>query len=79
MHDGCSGSFENGKEVVDKVRSMGFDQQAPPAPLFYTCSCGLEQEMLSFVHSCEKCSMVVGVTPCHAFDAENVLEAGKGY
>lgn len=79
MHDGCSGDFQNGQEVVDKVRSMGFDQQQPPAPLFFTCSCGEEQEMLSFVHTCAKCGMVHGVTPCHAFDPENIQEAGVNY
>ncbi len=79
MHDGCSGGFTNGQEIIDKVRSMGFDQEALPAPLFFTCSCGTEQEMLTFAHKCQNCGMVHGVTPCHAFDPENILEAGINY
>ena len=26
MHDGCSGKFENGKQVVEKLRMMGFNE-----------------------------------------------------
>ena len=25
MHDGCTGSFGDGKQVVDKIRTMGFN------------------------------------------------------
>lgn len=33
MHDGCSGSFGDGKAVVDKIRAMGFAPQFMPIPL----------------------------------------------
>jgi Zn finger protein HypA/HybF involved in hydrogenase expression len=79
MHDGCSGSFANGKQVVDKVRMMGFAEQPMPMPLELKCECGENFEMNNFEDKCPKCGMVFGVTPCHAFDAANVQAAGINY
>lgn len=80
MHDGCSGSFKNGQDVVDKVRQMGFADQYMPLPLEIKCEeCGDNFEMETFESKCPKCNMVYGVTPCHAFDAENVKAAGINY
>lgn len=80
MHDGCAGSFENGKQVVDKVRQMGFSPQPMPMPLDITCvECKETFEMATFEDKCPKCKMVYGVTPCHAFDPENVMAAGISY
>lgn len=79
MHDGCSGSFKNGQDVVDKVRQMGFPDQYMPLPLEIKCECGDNFEMETFESKCPKCNMVYGVTPCHAFQAENVKAAGINY
>ncbi|WP_294099134.1 hypothetical protein [Proteiniclasticum sp.] len=80
MHDGCNGSFANGAEVVTKVRFMGFAEQMIPMPLQISCvECGREFEMETFEDQCPHCGMVYGVTPCHAFDAANVMPAGIGY
>jgi len=79
MHDGCSGSFANGKQVVDKVRMMGFAEQPMPMPLELKCECEENFEMNNFEDKCPKCGMVFGVTPCHAFDAANVQAAGINY
>ncbi len=80
MHDGCSGSFDSGKEVVDKVRMMGFSPQPMPVPIDMVCpECGTKFEMETFEAKCEKCGMVFGVTPCHAFSADNIMAAGKDY
>ncbi len=80
MHDGCAGSFENGMQVVDKIRTMGFNEQLIPMPFDITCSeCEVVFEMTTFEAKCPKCNMVYGVTPCHAFDSENVMPAGKNY
>jgi hypothetical protein len=79
MHDGCSGSFKNGQDVVDKIRQMGFADQYMPLPLEIKCECGDTFEMETFESKCPKCNMVYGVTPCHAFDAENVKAAGINY
>jgi len=80
MHDGCAGSFENGKQVVDKVRQMGFAEQPMPMPLDIHCvECGENFEMETFENKCPKCKMVYGVVPCHAFDSANVQAAGIDY
>lgn len=80
MHEGCSGSFENGKQVVDKVRMMGFATQPMPMPMQIHCKeCDNDFEMVTFEDKCPDCGMVYGVTPCHAFDPDNVMAAGKNY
>ena len=80
MHDGCAGSFVNGKQVVDKVRQMGFNIQPMPMPLDIKCvECDDTFEMINFEDKCPKCNMVYGVTPCHAFDPGNVMPAGVDY
>ena len=80
MHEGCNSNFKNGQEVVDKVRQMGFSEQYMPMPMDITCEeCGDKFEMETFESVCPKCNMVYGVTPCHAFDSENVKAAGIKY
>jgi hypothetical protein len=79
MHDGCSGSFTNGQQVVDKIRMMGFNKENMPAPLIIECvECGESFVMKSFEGKCE-CGVVYGVTPCSAGSADNVKPAGKDY
>ncbi|MDC7233857.1 MAG: hypothetical protein PQJ58_11560 [Spirochaetales bacterium] len=80
MHDGCSGSFTDGKQVVDKIRMMGFADQFMPMPMTVACRvCDKDFEMETFEAKCPACGAVHGVTPCHAFDPANVMSAGKGY
>lgn len=80
MHDGCSGSFTSGAQVVDKVRAMGFNAQPMPMPLSIDCgNCSGSFEMICFEGRCPSCGMVYGVTPCHAFDPVNVMAAGINY
>lgn len=80
MHEGCSGSFENGKEVVDKVRAMGFSEQYMPMAFSIKCvECGETFEMSTYEGNCPQCNMIYGVTPCHAFDIENIKPAGINY
>jgi phage FluMu protein Com len=79
-HDGCLGSFNNGKELADKVRAMGFSDQPMPMPLEIKCvECNKDFEMETFEAKCPHCNMVYAVTPCHAFDSENVQAAGINY
>ena len=80
MHDGCSGSFESGKQIVDKVRMMGFSTQYLPMPLQVLCgNCDKSFQMEKFEEVCPECGAVHAVTPCHAFDPANVMSAGVGY
>ena len=79
MHEGCSGSFTNGQQVVDKIRMRGFNTEALPVPLVIECKeCGESFIMKTFEGKCE-CGVVYGVTPCSASSAENVKPAGKEY
>ena len=80
MHDGCSGSFEDGKRVVDKLRMMRYSQQKLPMAFEIKCKgCGKKIEMTTFEYKCEECGMVHGVTPCHGHDANAVLGASVDY
>lgn len=82
MSENCGScdAFGNGKEVVDKLRDMGYSDQLMPMPFDIKCSaCGEDFVMEEFEGKCPKCGMVYGVTPCHAFDPENVKSAGINY
>ena len=80
MHEGCSGSFKSGEDVVNKVRMMGFSIQFMPVPLTIECvECKKPFEMNKYEDKCPNCGMVYGVTPCHAFYPENVMAAGVNY
>lgn len=79
VHDGCSGSFENGAQVVDKVRQLGFAQQPMAMPISIDCECGETFDMVTHEDKCPKCGMVYAVTPCHSFDPSNVMKAGINY
>ncbi|MGA1863171.1 hypothetical protein OWM07_09820 [Deferribacter thermophilus] len=80
MHEGCSGIFENGKQIVDKLRAMGFSNQYMPIPMKKVCeNCNTEFVMETFEARCPNCNMTYGVTPCHAYDPENIKAAGINY
>ncbi len=80
MHEGCSGSFADGKQIADKVRGMGFDTNSLPAPLEINCNhCNGSFQMTTMLSKCPSCGMVYAVTPCHAYSAEFVMPAGIGY
>jgi Zn finger protein HypA/HybF involved in hydrogenase expression len=80
MHDGCSGSFSSAKQVVDKVRMMGFAAGMIPDPIELACKhCGETILMTTFEFACPHCQAVHAVTPCHAFSADHVQCAGVGY
>ncbi len=77
MHEGCSGSFTDGKQVLDKIRMMGFSDGFMPMPLAINCECGFGFDMETYESSCPNCKMIYAVTPCHAFDASNVMATGE--
>ena len=80
MHDGCSAEFQSGKEIVDKIRTMGFNINPLGAPLNIGCThCGNDFKMARMESSCPHCGMVYGVTPCHSYSAEFVKAAGINY
>lgn len=80
MHDGCTGSFDNGKLVVDKIRMMGFNTLPMPIKVTIKCvECGNEFEMIHLESKCPHCHMVYGVTPCSASDPSKIMAAGIDY
>ncbi len=80
MHDGCSQAFESGKQVIDKIRMMGFNTNPLGAPLEINCSnCDSVFQMEYMESTCPSCGMVYGVTPCHSHSAEFVQAAGVKY
>jgi Zn finger protein HypA/HybF involved in hydrogenase expression len=80
MHDGCSGGFQSGKEIVDKIRMMGFNINPLGTPLEIECTnCNTDFKMERMESSCPSCGMVYGVTPCHSYSAQFVKAAGIGY
>jgi len=51
-----------------------------PMPMDIEChGCKETFTMEEFEGHCPKCDMVHGVTPCHAFDPNNIMAAGVGY
>jgi len=80
MHDGCSGAFESGKQIVDKIRMMGFNKSPLAASLEMNCTnCDTAFQMEYMESECPSCGMVYGVTPCHSHSTEFVKAAGVKY
>ena len=80
MHEACSGSFQDGKAVVDKIRMMGFNKNALPNEIIIKCSnCSGEFQMTNLETKCPTCNMVYGVTPCSVNKPERIMPAGIDY
>ncbi len=80
MHGGCSGTFQDGQAVVNKLRMMGFSVGYLPVPFKTKCHvCDEDMDMNTFEYACPECGAVHGVTPCHAHDPTGVQCAGVGY
>ena len=49
-----------------------------PIPAQFICEeCNNEITMDTFEYKCPHCRTIYAVTPCHAFDVENIMCAGK--
>lgn len=80
MHEGCSGHFASGKQIVDKIRMMGFNKNLLTTPLKMNCSnCDTVFQMNTMESLCLSCNMVYGVTPCHSHSVQFVKAAGVNY
>jgi len=80
MHDGCTTAFQSGKQIVDKIRTMGFNTSPIGAQLKINCTnCEAVFQMATMESQCPSCNMVYGVTPCHSHSAEFVKAAGVNY
>lgn len=80
MHEGCTGSFEGGRLVVDKIRMMGFNTREMPEAYLLTCvECGEEFRMTHLETKCPNCNMVYGVTPCSVNYPDRIKAAEIDY
>jgi hypothetical protein len=80
MHDVCSETLESGKQIVDKIRIMGFNVNPLAAELEIKCkNCDTQFQMTHMESNCPSCKMVYGVTPCHSHSAQFVKAAGINY
>ncbi|WP_457552576.1 hypothetical protein [Desulfobacula sp.] len=80
MHDGCSGAYESGKQIIDKIRMMGFNTSPLAVFLEINCTnCATIFQMENMEAKCPSCGMVFGVTPCHSHSAQFVKSAGVNY
>ncbi len=80
MHDACSDTFQTGKQIVDKIRTMGFNVNPLGAELKIKCTnCDTAFLMAYMEAQCPSCKMVYGVTPCHSHSAQFVKAAGVNY
>ncbi len=80
MHNGCSGQHESGKEIVDKIRMMGFNTAPVVDPFEINCNnCQTGFQMDYMESQCPSCGMVYGVTPCSAHNPAAVKPAGVNY
>ncbi|ERP39009.1 hypothetical protein [Chitinivibrio alkaliphilus] len=74
MHEGCSGSFAENIEVVEKVRMMGFSNHYLPMPLHIACKqCGEKIFFERYETPCPSCGAIHAVTPCHGHDASAIV------
>ena len=79
MSCGCSNLGNDGKAVVDLVRSKGKADLNLRTPYEIECSCGKPFTMVKLVDNCPHCGMTYGVTPCSQADKNNIKPAGINY
>ena len=65
MSCGCSNLGNDGKAVVDLVRSKGKADLKLRNAYEINCSCGQTFTMEILVDRCSHCNMTYVVTPCH--------------
>ena len=79
MSCGCSNLGNDGKAVVDLVRSKGKADLPLMIQHEIDCSCGNIFIMKTIIDKCPHCEMTYGVTPCSSRNTENVVAAGIRY
>ena len=79
MSCGCSNLGNDGKAVVDLVRSKGKADLKLRNAYEINCSCGQTFTMEILVDRCPHGNMTYGVTPCSQGDVNNIKAAGINY
>ena len=79
MSCGCSNISNDGKAIVDLVRSKGKEEMILAVSHEIKCSCNNIFIMTKLVDKCPKCQMTYGVTPCSSKNKDNVKAADINY
>lgn len=79
MSCGCSNLGNDGKAIVDLVRSKGKGDLALKVPYEIQCTCGKKFVMKKLVDKCPYCNMTYGVTPCSQGNKDNIKAADINY
>ena len=79
MSCGCSNLGNDGKAIVDLVRSKGKADLKLRNAYAISCSCGQTFTMEILVDRRPHCNMTYGVTPCSQGDVNNIKAAGINY
>ncbi len=65
-------TFNNGEEMLAKVRAKGFSKDSMDYTYQLECSCGATVEMNTFETKCENCGGIFVVTPCSQDSMDNI-------
>ncbi len=65
-------TFNNGNEVLEKVRAKGFSNDAMDFTYNLECDCGTAVEMKTFETKCPNCGGMFVVTPCSQDSIDNI-------
>lgn len=78
MSSSCS-NLQDGKAVVDHVKSKKKDQLPSKVKHEIKCDCGETFVFERVIMNCPKCEMTYAVTPCSSADINNIKRAGIRY
>ncbi|MGM9926776.1 MAG: hypothetical protein ACI35P_02400 [Bacillus sp. (in: firmicutes)] len=78
MSCGCS-NLNDGKAIVDLVKSKGKENFPPKIAHQIQCECGEAFTLKTVIMNCPKCEMTYAVTPCSSADINNIKPAGIKY
>jgi hypothetical protein len=79
MSCGCTANLEDGKAIVDHVKSKGKQDFASTVIHEIHCECGETFIFDTVIMNCPKCEMTYAVTPCGSADKNNIKPAGIKY
>lgn len=75
----CGCTFASNKEVADRVRKKGVENDPMPQAAIIECECGETITMTTLLYKCPHCKMTYAVTPCSADDHDYIVKAGIDY
>lgn len=67
-------TFENEQAIINKVRTMNFENKPTDQTHQIDCTCGVSFVMQTCLVACPKCQVVYAVTPCHSADKDSIVK-----